>query len=101
MPSPRTRRYTLARTPALCHAAMSDNILQRFVLAEYIKASQVETGQLVEFISESAALWSDLTVGFAMMCDNANDAAPQKRTICRLTGSQCSCLEVSSSNLLC
>lgn len=36
-------------------AAKSDNVLQRFVLAEYIKASQVETGQLVEFISESAA----------------------------------------------
>lgn len=52
---PRTRRYTHSRVPALCHVANSDNVLQRFVLAEYIKASQVETDQLVEFISESAA----------------------------------------------
>lgn len=54
MPSPRTRRYTLLR-PGPLSAAKSDDVLQRFVLAEYIKASQVETGQLVEFISESAA----------------------------------------------
>lgn len=31
---------------------LSDMLLQRFVLAEYIKASQVDTDQLVAFIKQ-------------------------------------------------
>lgn len=52
--------------PAPCNPAKADNASQRFVLAEYIKASQVETGQLVEFISESAA--ADLSRPSASRC---------------------------------
>lgn len=37
-------------------AAAANVTPQRFVLAEYIKASQVGTEQLIEFISEPAAL---------------------------------------------
>lgn len=91
--------HNLASQPP-CRADKSDNVLQRFVLAEYIKASQVETGQLVEFISESAA--PALAEQPASRCATMLTVlVPQKRTIYRLTGSRCSCQEVSRSILDC
>lgn len=44
---PHTNFRMLAHSPSV---AISDTISQRFVLAEYIKASQVDTEQLVAFI---------------------------------------------------
>lgn len=52
-------KVCLSKIPSsdtLCLVAPSNVTSQRFVLAEYIKASQVGTEQLIDFISEPGAV---------------------------------------------